>query len=311
MIIVDYSPVVIGTMYAQTNNNSAVNKNDGVSEDLIRHQVLNAIRGINEQFKDKYGTMVIACDSYSWRRDYFPNYKSKRREKKVSTEDTTNQWKEIHRIMDMVKKELNENFPYIVIETYKAEADDIIGTLCEMSQKRPHLSPVMIVSGDKDFIQLHRFKNVKQYSPMMKKYLKENNPVDFLQEHIIRGDSSDGVPNMLSNDDVFINNIRQSAISKKRLNEIKAYLSGDFDTLHQNMPTELYRNYIRNRKLIDLTEAPVEVKERIRDAYNAEVKRLTEDNYNAKILNFLARNKCKNLINNIEGLQNHGQLHPI
>ena len=67
----------------------------------------------------------------------------------------------------------------------------------------------MIISGDKDFIQLQKYSNVSQYSPILKKHVngKEN---DYIRVHILKGDTSDGMINVLSNDDVFVEGLRQS-----------------------------------------------------------------------------------------------------
>ena len=51
-----------------------------LSEDLVRHMVLNSLRGHNKKFRKEYGDMVIACDSGNvWRRQAFPNYKAGRK----------------------------------------------------------------------------------------------------------------------------------------------------------------------------------------------------------------------------------------
>ena len=61
--------------------------------------------------------------------------------------------------------------PYKFLEVYGAEADDIIGTLCATISEE-----IMIISGDKDFIQLQKFPNVKQVCPITKKTVNGANP---------------------------------------------------------------------------------------------------------------------------------------
>ena len=46
----------------------------------------------------------------------------------------------------------------------------------------------MIVSGDKDFIQLQKYPNVQQYSPILKKYVNGHDPITYIKEHILKGD---------------------------------------------------------------------------------------------------------------------------
>ena len=198
MIIIDYNGIAIGNIITQ--------KLD-IQEDLIRHMILNTIRMYNKKFRDKYGSVVIACDSSSWRRDYFPNYKFKRREGREEDKSSIN-WNEVFRIINQVRDEIRDNFPYKVLHIDKCEADDIIATVVEQTQEFGQYEDVMIVSADKDFIQLHKHDNVRQYSPMTKKFIEDKNPRTYIAEHIFKGDSSDGVPNVLSPDNTFVDGIR-------------------------------------------------------------------------------------------------------
>ena len=47
--------------------------------------------------------------------------------------------------------------PYQMLKVSGAEADDIIATLVESTQEFGQHEPVLIISGDKDFIQLQRY----------------------------------------------------------------------------------------------------------------------------------------------------------
>ena len=275
MIILDFNGIAISGVITQKLE---------VNEDLIRHMILNSIRMYNKKFRDEYGQMVIACDNSTWRRDYFPNYKYKRRE---SREQSTMDWTEIFRIITSVREDLKEHFPYKVISVAKAEADDIIGTLVLETQEFGKNEPVMIVSADKDFVQLHKFNNVKQYSPMLKKFMVEKNPRTFLMEHIFKGDSGDGVPNILSPDNTFVDSIRQSPVTKKK---IDAWLEG-IDNLESVMDSDTYRNYVRNKKLIDLTETPEVVKQEIINNYESQ-----SVTHKSRVLNYLIKKRCKMLI---------------
>lgn len=185
MIILDYNGIAIGNIITQ--------KLD-INEDLIRHTILNTIRMYNKKFRNDYGQMVIACDSSSWRKEYFPNYKFKR---KTGREESDMDWNEIFRIINMVREEIIANIPWKVVKVDRAEADDIVGALVENTQEFGNHEPVMIVSADKDFIQLQKYDNVRQYSPMTKKFIEDKNPRSYIIEHIFKGDSSDGVPNVL------------------------------------------------------------------------------------------------------------------
>ena len=275
MIIIDYSGIAISSVVVQKLE---------IKEDLLRHMILNTIRMYNTKFRDEYGQLVIACDSSTWRRDYFPNYKFKRRE---GREESSIDWEELFRIINGIRDDLKEHFPYKVVNVQGAEADDIIGTLTLETQEFGKHEPVMIVSADKDFVQLHKFNNVKQYSPLLKKFVTEKNPRTFLLEHIFKGDSGDGVPNILSPDNTFVDGIRQSPVTKKK---IQAWIDG-IDNLESIMDADTYRNYIRNKKLIDLTETPDAVKQEIINNY--EQQKVAQK---SRVLNYLIKKRCKMLI---------------
>ena len=88
-----------------------------------------------------------------------------------------------------------------------------------LSYKMQEEDKYLIVSGDKDFIQLHHYGDVYQFSPILKGYIGEQiDPIQFLHEQIIKGDRSDGIPNVLSDDNVFIEGRRQRPLSKKKIN---------------------------------------------------------------------------------------------
>ena len=281
MIIIDYNGIAIGNIITQ--------KLD-IQEDLIRHMILNTIRMYNKKFRYKYRSVVIACDSSSWRRDYFPNYKFKRREGREEDKSSIN-WNEVFRIINQVRDEIRDNFPYKVLHIDKCEADDIIATVVEQTQEFGQYEDVMIVSADKDFIQLHKHDNVRQYSPMTKKFIEDKNPRTYIAEHIFKGDSSDGVPNVLSPDNTFVDGIRQSPVTQKK---IDAWMQS-IDSLEHIMDINVYRNYCRNKKLIDLSEIPNDIKENIINTYVN-----TKPASKLKVLNYLIKKRCKLLIESVE-----------
>ena len=247
MILVDYSGICLASII--------VNKE--LDEDMIRHMTLNSLRMYNSKFKEEYGQMILACDgANNWRRSYFPQYKANRRK---GRDDSDFDWNEAFRIMHKIKDELRENFPYKVIHLEGCEADDVIGTLVERTQEFGNHEPVMIVSSDHDFKQLQKFDNVSQFSPMTKKLVEEGHPRQNLKLKILQGDAGDGVPNVLSHDDTFVNGERQTPLSKKKKEAILQDLS-DGELLYA---ASWYRNYCRNETLIDLTKTPEDLKQNI------------------------------------------------
>ena len=245
MILIDFSQTIIAGLMAQ------LKANDGeMSEDLLRHMIINSLRNYQKRYAEEYGEMVLCTDAVNpWRRDFYPHYKAGR--KKARDNDDMD-WGLIFDTLHKVKMEIKENFPYRYMYVENSEADDIIAVLTKESKE-----PVLIVSGDKDFQQLQRYSKVKQYSPITKKNIKltREQAEEYLVDHIIGGDTGDGVPNVLSQDDVFVSGLRQRPLSKKKRETIK-------DPLVMN-DNEIDRNLQRNRSLIDLTYIPNEYKKQI------------------------------------------------
>ena len=260
--------------------NMHMTKSDELEEDMIRHMILNSIRMYRIMFKEEYGEVVLTYDSrHYWRREIFPQYKQNR---KKGRENDSKDWDKIFGLLNSIKSEFKEILQYKYVEVYGAEADDIIGTLCKEYQDQK----TMIVSGDKDFIQLQKYKNVKQYSPILKKYVNGHNPDTYIKTHILKGDSSDGVPNVLSPDHTFVEGLRQRPLSKKK---IEAWIKSE-----TGMSEEVKRNYQRNHKLINLDNTPEDLQKSILDTFN-------EAPYGdrSKILTYFIENKLKELTDSI------------
>ena len=274
MILVDMNQVTISNLMIQM-------KDEPLSEDLVRHMVLNSLRSYKTKFSKDFGELVLCYDDkHCWRKDYFPYYKQNR--KKARSESSLD-WNELFDILTKIQNELEENFPYKVLKINGAEADDIIAILSNKISSTPNLyEEILIISGDKDFIQLHQSDNVKQYSPTLKKFVVDENPEQYKFEHIIRGDKGDGVPNVLSQDTVFVEDLRQRPITKKKLTEWK----------ENGIPEcEIKRNYQRNKTLIDFDSIPNELGELI---YNMWVDKITQ-NDKSKILPYFMKHRLKEL----------------
>jgi hypothetical protein len=278
MILIDLNQVLISNLMAQTRGKAENIPN----KQMIRHMVINSLRGFNLKFKSQYGDKIVLCADAGdpWRRDIYPNYKHARRKGRV---DSATDWDNIFNVITEIKHEIAENFPYVMMYIEKAEADDIIATLVKHTDE-----PIMIVSGDKDFIQLQTKSNVKQYSPIQKVFVGEGlDPKKFLHEQIIKGDRSDGIPNILSPDDIFLTGEKQRPINKKRLEEW-ANVS--------NIPlgSETSKYYERNKRLIDLSCIPEELERTIINTYK---------NYKipnrSKLLPYFMEHKLKALMTNI------------
>ena len=285
MILIDFTQVVIGSLMV------ALNRGEDLDDDLVRHLILNNIRYYRTRFTEKYGEVVICCDSrHYWRKDYFPNYKANR---KVDRKKSEYNWDLIFETLNTIRDEIRENFPYKVIEVYGAEADDVIAVLTQQRASDKNI----IISSDKDFIQLH-WVNIDQYSPVTKKMVTHPFPKQYLSEHILKGDRSDGVPNILSPDDTFTENKRQKPMRKAVIADVLDQLIAfDVEQLYMlaKCPRDTWiRNWQRNETLIDLTKIPSELQENIVQEYD-NVK--TADR--SKLYGYFVEKKLSKLIQSI------------
>ena len=262
-----------------------ITKRDSVEPGMVRHMILNSLRMYRQSFFEEYGELVICYDSkHYWRRDYYPEYKASR---KKTRDSSGHDWDDIFEFLNMMKEEIKDNFPYKVLEVYGAEADDIIATLCH--ELEFDNGKTLILSGDKDFVQLQKYKNVSQYSPITKKFVNGIDPNEYLYEHILKGDTGDGVPNVLSPDNTFVDGLRQKPLSKKKIAEWAGPMC------EHVLPTdEVKRNYQRNKKLIDLTQSPTELFMECKKAYDE-----APEGDRSKLLNYFIKNRLQELTNSI------------
>ena len=283
MIIIDMNQISLASLMMYLN----MNKTKEVDESMVRHMILNSIRMYRTNFKQEFGEVVLAWDSkHYWRRDYFPQYKAGR---KKGRESSDLDWNSIFDCLNKIKSEIKENLPYKCLEVYGAEADDIIATLMK-NPKRWFSTENLIISSDKDFIQLQRYPLVKQWSPVTKQYVNGYDPEIYLKEHILRGDSGDGVPNVLSPDNTFVDGLRQRPLSKKK---IESWRDADTKSI-PNWNDEIKRNYQRNTSLIDLSKVPEDIEEQIIKEY----KNAPSGN-RSKLLNYFMKHRLRELTENI------------
>ena len=287
MIIIDLNQVMVSNLMMQLGNHTDAK----IEEGLVRHMVLNAIRSYKQKFGEEYGEIIIACDDKNyWRRKIYPYYKANR---KKSREESDIDWTTIFECFNKIRDELKEYFPYRVLKVDTAEADDIIGTLAQQygSYLVGHDTiKILIMSGDKDFIQLQKFANVKQYDPVRKKFISHKNPELYLKEHIMRCDAGDGVPNFLSPDDVFVTKGRQKPIRQTNLDKWvnqSPETFGDIELIGDTM----VRGYKRNESLIDLSKIPSDIYNMIVTQYHEQ-----KDKKRGDLLNYFIKFKLKNLM---------------
>lgn len=276
MIIVDFNQVMISNLMMQLGNHTNV----PIEEGLFRHMVINSLRSYKQKFASEYGEMIIACDDKNyWRKQLFPYYKANRKKTRDASEIN---WTQVFEIFNKVKQEIKDNFPYRVIQVDSAEADDIIATLVKHRSE-----PVLILSGDKDFVQLQMDDDVKQYDPVRKKWITHNDPRKYLFEHILKGDQGDGVPNVLSDDDTFVANKRQRPLTQKKIESV--YNQGIMF-----LDKELEKNFKRNKQLVDLSMIPDNIRKQVLDKYHDE-----DGKDRSKLFNYFITYKLKNMMEHV------------
>ena len=271
--LVDFSQIVIGSYMTAA-------KYADVDMDVLRPPVLNSLRIYRTKFIEEYGELILCCDDRkTWRKEMFPNYKaSRKKSRQVSGID----WQNLYDCLNQLKDELRYWFPYKLIQIEKAEADDIIATLVGLISER-----TLILSSDKDFVQLQGF-NVRQYSPMQKKYV-DGNAKWSLHEKIVRGDVGDGIPNIMSDDNVFVDEgRRQKPITAKKVDA--------WYDLDPNMycDSEMLRNYNRNKQLVDLDEIPESIRINISKQFES-----IKVGDRRRLLTYFINHRLKNLTENL------------
>lgn len=293
MILLDWSQIVISSALAAGGSDLDKGKDTKKATDIIRHAALSSIQKYKTEYGKKFGEIVICADGWeNWRKVYFPNYKASRKGKR---EASKTDWKMIFSFSADMLQELRETFPYKIMHVAEAEGDDVIAVLTKhIIDNYPQMvgiveepEPILIVSSDGDFKQLHKYNNVRQWNPLLKKYVTKPEP-DFLLEKVIRGDAGDGVPNVLSGDDTFTTETRQKPVTAKVMEKFKTENGlSDVDK----------RNFQRNRTLIDFDCIPASVTKSIVDMYELQS---TKRDLNA-IMNYLIKHRCRLLLDNIQG----------
>jgi hypothetical protein len=275
----DLNNIVFSVVGIQLKKDPNVNKK---FENFVRFMTLNCIRSWKSKFPE-YGELVLCddCEGDSWRKKAFKQYKAAR---KIKRKASKIDWDKVFQVTNGIKEEIKTNFPYRYVKVSGAEADDVIAVIAQNQHK--HKKEVLIISGDKDFKQIHS-KYIKQYSPVQKQWIECEDPKQYLAEHILSGDIADGIPNFLSDDDTFIiEGKRQTPLRKKLVEE---HIGG------KNLTDDMEKKYKRNQKLIDFSFIPNTIESKIID----ESKRP----YRGKMANvrkYLKKHDLQQLIKNIK-----------
>jgi 5'-3' exonuclease len=256
MQLLDFSQLGVSTILGV--GKEPTNEYYLTNEQLCKHLIYNKIRAYNQKFSNQYGDMVICLEGKNnWRYESFQYYKHNRKTTKAEDVET---WTELYRVLEATVNDLIEFFPFAVLRVNRTEADDVLATLARYINE-----PNIIISSDKDFMQLLSLPHVSQYDPRTEAMKKlDVTPEQYILEHVLGGDRSDGIPNILSPDNFFLcaDGVRQKSITKKYKEEFIGRLK------NKELTNEEVKNFKRNSKLINLSEIPKEIKVAILEQYS-------------------------------------------
>lgn len=304
MILTDFSQIISASILVPGDCNNCVKNPSSESKKLIKHFIINSVRANFKTQKEKYGQMVLACDSGSWRYDVFPQYKYKRRLKRKSDTSGVN-WAFVSEVKEELIHEMSTFFPFPVVSVPKGEGDDILAVLTKLISEKEsdpdsmdvfgNLSPenILIISSDIDNYQLHSYKNVKQWSPMAKKLVRPDGTArNALLAKIVKGDDGDGVMNIRMGSNTFVDGIRQKPIAQKYLETFFAS-KNPIDACEDD---DQRTNYLRNEEIVSYAKIPTSISDSIISCYNEQ---LLKKHSKAKLMNYFIQNDMSNLLGQI------------
>lgn len=263
----------------------------------------NMLLSYKKKYGSKYGNIVLACDSRSyWRKTKYWWYKGHR---KHDRQESDMDWDTIFTVINELKDEIKNNFNYKLIDVEGAEADDVIACLCKYLQTNETVKvgvfedepqDIIIISSDGDFVQLQKYKNVKQWSPRTKKLITHTGSVnEFVINHVVTGDTGDNIPNCLTSTEWAVD--RANGVKPKKQTAMKADRLSEFIEHGKEACRSQFEidNYERNEELVSFDKIPTEVYDSIVGAYTS----YENNGSKTKIFNYLVKNKMKLLLNSV------------
>ena len=297
MILIDFNQQIVSSAHYLQKNNIEINVS--TLQHTFFKYIISRIHGINSSpIARKHGAfsktahdVIICCDGRNyWRRDYFPYYKIKRAENRSKS---SLDWGKIFECVDEIKENIINNTKLKLINVDKVEADDIISVLVKEFSGKEN---ICILSTDRDFVQLQEYDNIWQFSTISNSFIKPDiSGVDSLIDKLIVGDKGDGVPNVLSSDDIFVQEKgRQTPIRKNKYEELYTAIKNKVTkcATYEDLMIieECSVNLSRNNQLMNLiTGIPKEISKLIIQEYD-KVKKFNDDLDVFNCLNFIRNN---------------------
>lgn len=268
VILMDFSQIIMAAAFTEFGENAKFPK---VTTPMLRHLVLNSMKkNIKDFRKQGYTKMIVCVDNSTsgyWRRDYSHYYKKNR---KLDREESQFDWEGLFTALHTIVDELGTNMPYIVMNKDKVEADDHIAVLTRILTGLGH--PVVIVSSDGDFTQLHKYPGVKQWSPMHKKWVKTKSGDSLMDcvTKVVKGDKKDNVSSIKVRGDFWLTKVEGERTPATKAAELEAIAMNyyDHDVLKTLMSEEQYKRFCENQILIDMDFIDADIVASIEEMYN-------------------------------------------
>lgn len=262
VILIDLSQIAMATIL------HTYKEGDKLTTPMVRHLILSTLKfNAFKWKKDGYTKIFICVDNAVngyWRRDVAYYYKKNRAK---AREESNWDWEGYFEGLRTVIDEFKQYMPYYVIDIDKAEADDSIAVLTKKFSLEGH--PVMIVSSDGDFTQLHKYPNVKQWSPMQKKLVKSKtgSPALDCMVKIIKGDKKDNVASIKVRSDFWYTHVDGERTPSTKMTFVEECLDAG-ENIKDLLTEEQYKRFLENRVLIDFDYIREDIVANILDCYN-------------------------------------------
>lgn len=292
-ILGDYSQLAMASIFVFYDDLEKSSKEQ--VKNIIRHATLTSLKSYKKTYSKEFGELILCCDSGDvWRKEVFKYYKYKRKKDKAESKID---WGFVYECMNQLQQDLIDYFPYKVIAVNRAEGDDVIGVLARWITENEqgdglYADPpkILVASSDGDYAQLHDIPDLKQYAPAAKKWIeKSKDPVKALRAHIAKA-GDDGIPSVLSPDNVFFEGIRQKPLRQNRLEE---FMEQGVDACRNE---DEVAHWKRNEQLISFEHIPEDIKKSIIDAYL----NCKPNKDKMKMMTYLMNNDCQMLIQDIQ-----------
>jgi 5'-3' exonuclease, N-terminal resolvase-like domain len=278
------------------------------------HITFNSIKKAWQDFRGRH--VVFCLEGRSWRKDYYKPYKANRQETRdTMTEKQQEEDAIFWEAFDEFKNFITEKTNCTVLQHPNLEADDLIAGFIQSHPDAKHV----IISTDSDFQQLIS-SNVSQYNgvqdhhithegyfdakgkPVKDKHTGENkkpfDPEWMLFEKCMRGDTSDNVFSAYPK--VRKNKLEEAFQDRKNKGFAWNNLMLQRWVDHNGTEHRVLEDYERNRKLIDLTQQPDDIKEKIVDTIKTNTQPKDISQVGIRMLKFCNAWDMKKIADNIQ-----------